>query len=75
MTAVPLHELPKYNFGDKVKVTGWTSSATGEIVDIDWIYHHRLGEHTWGYNIKFDAGQDNPLTFTYIPQGYVSLLS
>lgn len=63
----------KFKINDKVSVTGWSSTKQfGTIKNVDWIFHHRLGEYTWGYFIEFDEGYKNPLTFSYIPQGYIT---
>lgn len=61
----------KYAVNEHVTVQGWGSSATGTVTAVEWVYHHRLGESTWGYHVAFDEGQQNPLTFVFIPEGYL----
>lgn len=60
----------KYALDEKVKVCGWVREDTGIVTDIQWIYHQRMYEYTWGYKIKFD-GEGAGLTFTHIPEGYL----
>jgi len=64
----------QFMIGEHVKVQGWTGFNTGIITGIEWIFHHRLGEHTWGYMIDLDEGQKPCLTFIYVPEGYLSEL-
>ena len=62
--------VQKYEIGEYVTASGWVGEDTGTIVDTQWIYHNRLGEHCWGYKIKFEG--DGPgLNFNYIPEGYL----
>jgi hypothetical protein len=67
----PLETPQKYQINEHVKVNGWSGSSSGTIQDIQWVYHSRLGEHTWGYFIEWDEGKNNPFTMTYVPQGYL----
>ena len=66
---------PKYSIGDRVTVLSWGGTKyPGTIVNRAWVYHHRVGEHTWGYAINFDDGTKNPFTFNFIPQSYMTAL-
>lgn len=60
----------KYKIGERVKVGGWVREDFGSVEDVQWIYHHRLYEHTWGYKVKFE-GEGPGLAFSYIPEGYL----
>lgn len=60
----------KYKVEERVKVCGWVREDFGIIKDITWIYHNRVGQHCWGYNIVFE-GEGPGLTFVYIPEGYL----
>lgn len=66
----PGKRKPKYEIGQRVKVSGWTKHDFGKIVAIDWIYHHRMYEYAWGYFCKYEGGGPG-LTYTYVPEGYV----
>lgn len=61
----------KYEIGEHVTVQGWSGISSGTVKAIEWIYHPRLYEYTWGYLIDWDEGQSNPFSMTYIPQGYL----
>lgn len=69
--AIELTGEPKYKIGDVVIANGWVKD-NGRIVDIQKTWHPRLNEWTWGYKIDF-FGEGPGLTFTYIPEGYVSI--
>lgn len=64
-------EFPKYEKEETVMVHGWTTSARGTIKDIKRIYYARCEEYCWGYRIEYD-GEDAGLTFTYVPEGYLT---
>jgi hypothetical protein len=60
----------KFKINEKVKILGWTRNAFGIVEDIQWIYHSRLNQHTWGYKIKYI--DSSPLfSFIYVPEGYL----
>lgn len=61
----------KYKIGEHVTVQGWSGISSVTVKAIDWIYHPRLYEYTWGYFIDWDKGQSNPFSMTYIPQCYL----
>jgi hypothetical protein len=63
----------KYKIGERVNVQGWVGDDNGIVLDIDWVYHSRRGEHCWGYKIDFD-GKEQLFTFRYIPEGYLRKL-
>lgn len=64
----------KFKEGDRVLVNGWGGeNVPGTVDHVQWVYHHRMYEHVWGYFIKFDEGHRSPLTMLYIPQGYIRL--
>lgn len=71
MSQIETDKPQKYNIGEHVTVQGWGGTSSGTIKAIEWIYHSRLYEHTWGYFIDWDEGKRNPFTMTYIPQGYL----
>lgn len=61
----------KYCKHEHVIVNGWAGSSSGVVLDIQWVYHHRLSEYTWGYCIDWDEGKQNPFSMDYVPQGYL----
>lgn len=61
---------PKYQVGQRVYVQGWTRSDFGTITGMEWIYHHRLYEYTWGYSCAYENGGPG-LTFIYVPEAYI----
>jgi hypothetical protein len=65
---------PKFKIGERVEVCGILRSVTGTVIDVDWIYHYRMGEYTWGYLCKFDNNENPPTTYNYTPEGYISAL-
>lgn len=64
-----INKLQKYSIDEPVIVQGWGGSSSGTVKNIDWMYHPRLYEYTWGYFIEWDEGKRNP--FTFIPEGYL----
>ena len=63
-------EERKYKVDERVGVQGWARKSIGTVVDVKWIYHHRLQEHCWGYKCEYE--DDGPgLTMTYVPEGYL----
>ena len=65
-----MREDPKFKVGDKVTVQSWTHQTKGVVIDIDWMYHPRMYEYTWGYRVD-TKGENTGLTFNYIPEGYL----
>lgn len=60
----------KYSIGERVKVQGWASFDHGMVQDIQWMYHIRLEEYTWGYRVEYE-GSGPGLVFVYVPEGYL----
>ena len=58
---------PKYKVGEIVKVCSWTRDTIQEIQGIDWIYHPRMEEYSWGYSFSEPTG----LSFHFVPEGYL----
>ena len=65
---------PKYSIGERVKVSGWTGSDIGVVAGIKWVFHNRMGEYRWGYNIENYEGDGPGLSLFFIPEGYLSKL-
>jgi hypothetical protein len=61
---------PKFSLNERVKGNGWGGSDYGIVIGIKWIYHLRLFEYTWGYNIKWENNGIG-VTYKYIPEGYL----
>lgn len=72
MSQIEMNKPQKYQIGEHVTVQGWGTHSSGTVKAVEWIYHNRLAEYTWGYFIDWDEGKQNPFTMTYIPQGYLS---
>ncbi|OGF28126.1 hypothetical protein A2303_00165 [Candidatus Falkowbacteria bacterium RIFOXYB2_FULL_47_14] len=72
MERVKPNRDPKYSAREKVSCTGFGgTSDSGIIVGIQWIYHNRLEEWTWGYKIDWE-NQGPGYTAEFIPEGYLT---
>lgn len=66
----PCAKPPEYALGQRVKVCGWVGHDFGTIVDINRVFHNRVGEYTWGYRCRYEG--DGPgLSLLYVPEGYL----
>lgn len=57
----------QYAIGEEVDVQSWGGVKRAKIEGVDWIFHSRLGEWTWGYSLDRSVG----LTFRFVPEGYL----
>lgn len=61
----------EYAIGEIVDVQSWTSTTRAKITGVEWIFHQRLGNWTWGYSVDQPCG----LSFHYVPEGYLRKVS
>jgi len=65
-----IFENQKYKIGEIVDINSWSGLKKNfKIVDIDEIYHRRLGEYVCGY--KVDREDETGLNYHFIPEGYL----
>lgn len=64
---------PKYKIGDIVDVWNYSGTREGyKITDVQWIWHVKCAEYTWGYKVNEDEHGSTGLTLIYIPERYLS---
>jgi hypothetical protein len=57
----------KYRVGEEVDVQSWGGVTRAFVTGVEWVFHNRLSEWTWGYSVDRSVG----LNFQYVPEGYL----
>ena len=63
---------PKYKIGDIVDCGTYTGFKENyRIIDVQWVWHMKNCEYTWGYKLNEDENGSTGLTLIYIPESYL----